>query len=150
MTFTEQINQDMKEALKAGRKLELETLRTIRASILEFEKKGAGSILTKEDERALLSTAAKKRREAIEQYKLAGREELAEREAQELEIITKYLPKQLTESEMEALVLAVMEETGASEMKDFSKVVGPVMRAAKGKADGSAMQLIVRRLLGAS
>jgi uncharacterized protein YqeY len=138
----------MKEAMKAGRKLELETLRTIRAGILDIEKKKVGTVLTEEDELAVLTAAAKKRREAIEQYRNAGREELAAQEASELEIIMQYLPQPLTEAEIETLVKETIAATGAVDMKDLGKVMGPVVKATKGKADGSAIQAVVRRLLG--
>jgi uncharacterized protein YqeY len=148
MSLSDRINSAMKEAMKAGRKLELETLRTIRAGILDIEKKKVGTVLTEEDELAVLTAAAKKRREAIEQYRNAGREELAAQEQGELEIIMQYLPQPLTEAEIEALVKETIERTGAVDMKDLGKVMGPVVKATKGKADGSAIQAVVRRLLG--
>jgi uncharacterized protein len=148
MSLTEQINTDMKAALKEGRKLELETLRTIRAAILEFEKKKIGAVMTPDDEVAILSAAVKKRREAIEQYRAAGRQELADQETAEAEIITRYLPAQMSEQEVRALVSDAIAQSGAEGMKDLGKVMGPVMKAVKGKADGAMVQAIVRQLLG--
>jgi len=87
MNLTEKINIDLKEAMKIGDKTRLETIRSIRALILEFEKSGTGKVLTPELELNLLSSAAKKRKESIEQFENAGRTELAEKEKAELVII---------------------------------------------------------------
>lgn len=149
MSLTEQINNDMKSALKTGRKLELETLRTIRAAILEFEKKAVGATLAPDDEIAILSAAVKKRREAIEQYRNAGRVDLAEQETAEMEIIARYLPAPLTEDEIRTLVTDAIAQAGATGPKDLGKVMGPVMKTVKGRADGAAVQAIVRQMLGA-
>ena len=150
MTLSERINTAMKAALKEGRKLELETLRTLRAGILDIEKRKIGTVLTEEDEVSVLTSAAKKRREAIEQYRNAGREELAEQELRELDIIMQYLPQAMTGDEIEALVKETIARTGATDLKDLGKVMGPVVKATKGRADGTAIQAIVRRLLGGS
>ncbi len=148
MSLTEKINEQIKDALKNGRKLELETLRTIRAGILEFEKQKVGTNMTVDDEINLLTSAAKKRREAVEQYRNAGREDLAEKEEQELAIILRYLPAQLTTEELRALVAEAIASTGAAGMKDMGKVMGSVMKTVKGRADGTAVQQLVREMLG--
>ncbi len=148
MRLTEKINDDMKAALKGGRKTELETLRTIRAAILEVEKKKIGTVLGEDDELAVLTAAAKKRREAIESYSSAGRNDLAEQEKAELEVIVRYLPQQLTNEELEALAKEAIAAAGAADMKDFGKVMGPLMKSVKGRADGAAVQAMIRRLLG--
>lgn len=148
MSLTEKINEQIKDALKNGRKLELETLRTIRAGILEFEKQKVGTNMTVDDEINLLTSAAKKRREAVEQYRNAGREDLAEKEEQELAIILRYLPAQLTTEELRVLVAEAIASTGAAGMKDMGKVMGSVMKTVKGRADGTAVQQLVREMLG--
>ncbi|MBI5646604.1 MAG: GatB/YqeY domain-containing protein [Ignavibacteriae bacterium] len=148
MTLSEKINDDMKAALKGGRKTELETLRTIRAAILEVEKKKIGTVLGEDDELAVLTAAAKKRREAIESYSSAGRHDLAEQEKAELEVIVRYLPQQLTSEELESLAKEAIAAAGAADMKDFGKVMGPLMKSVKGRADGAAVQAMIRRLLG--
>ncbi len=148
MSLTERIAQDMKAAMKSGEKLRLETLRTLRAAILEFEKTKAGAVPGEEDELRILTAAAKKRREAIEQYRAAGREDLAETEEAELAVITEYLPAQLGTEELEALVDAAIAESGAKEMKDFGRVMGPLMKKLQGRADGASVQALVRSRLG--
>jgi uncharacterized protein YqeY len=149
MALTDRINADMKDALRGGRKLELETLRTIRAAILEFEKRGTRSAMTEDDEIAILQSAAKKRREAIEQYRLAGRDDLVEQESAELEIVRRYLPAQLDDTAIDALIREAISAVGATGAKDFGKVMGTVMQAAKGRADGAKIQARVRAALEA-
>lgn len=148
MSLTDRISQDMKIAMKAGEKLRLATLRTLRAAILEFEKAKEGNVPGEEDELRILTTAAKKRKEAIEQYREAGREDLAETEEQELAIIAEYLPAQLDAAEIEEIVTRVIEEAGASGMQDMGKVMGPLMKQLQGRADGAVVQKLVRSKLG--
>lgn len=148
MNLTEQINLDMKSAMKAGEKLRLETLRTIRAAILEFEKEKAGNVMTDEDALRILSAAAKRRREAIEQYRAAGREDLAATETLELEIINTYLPAQLSDEELVLIVREAIARSEAKDMKDFGRVMGPLSKELKGRADGAKIQALVRAQLG--
>lgn len=148
MNLSERISQDITRAMKAGDRPRLETLRTLRAAILEFEKEKAGNVLSEDDALRILTAAAKKRREAIEQYRNAGREDLASAEEQELAIIGEYLPQQLTEEEIEQAVKQLIADTGASDIKDIGRVMGPLMKQLKGRADGALVQSIVRRELG--
>ncbi len=147
MSLKDKINQDLKEAMKAGDKVRLQTIRSIRALILEFEKSGANREMTEEDEIKLLTSAAKKRKESIEQYRNGGREDLAEKEAEELKIIETYLPKQLTLEEIEEAVKKLALELNADGKKDFGKLMGASARALKGKADGNIIRGIVEKVL---
>src|SRR5690606_16896770 len=148
MNLKERINQDMKEAMKSGDKLKLETIRSIRALILEFEKSGTGKELTPDEEIKMLSTAAKKRKDSIEQFRNAGREELAKKEEAELNIILNYLPKQLNEEEINIEVRRIAEELGAKSKEDFPKLMPAVMKELKGKADGKIVKSAVENYLG--
>ena len=148
MNFSERITQDMKAAMKEGDRTRLETLRTLRAAILEFEKEKAGNVLSEEDALRILAAAGKKRREAIEQYRHAGREDLASAEEAELAVISEYLPVQLSEEEIDLAVRQVIEECGAKDMTDLGRVMGPLMKQLKGRADGTIVQSVVRRHLG--
>lgn len=145
--LTERINDDIKTAMKAGDKLRLETLRSIRAGILEFEKSGIGRDMTEEDAIGILNKAAKKRKDAIELYTENGRADAAAKEEQELAIITEYLPAQLSEDEVKAAIQEIMTSVGASDPGDFGKVMGAAMKQLKGKADGSLIQGLVKELL---
>jgi uncharacterized protein YqeY len=147
MNLKEKINNDLKEAMKSGDKDRLNTIRSIRALILEFEKSGAAKKMSENDELNLLNAAAKKRKEAIEQYKNAGRHDLALKEENELKIILEYLPKQLSEEEIEVEVKKIIEEVGASGKGDFAKVMPVAAKSLKGKADGNIVRKIVEKLL---
>jgi uncharacterized protein len=150
MALKDTISQDLKNAMKSGEKLRLETLRTIRAALMEkeIEKRGSGNPMSPEDELGVLSTAAKKRRESIEQFQNGGRPELAEQERQELAIIQEYLPKQMSSEEIEKTVRDIVAQSGASGPGDFGKVMPQVMKQLKGKADGRLIQETVKKLLG--
>lgn len=150
MSLKDKINEDLKTAMKSGEKLRLETIRSIRALILEFEKSGAGRDLTPDDEIKMLSTAAKKRKDAIEQYQNANRPELAEKEEAELKIIMEYLPKQMSEAEVEEVVRKIAAEVDAKEKKDFGKLMPLVVKELKGKAEGKVIKSIVEKVLGAN
>jgi len=149
MGLIDQISEDIKKAMKTGDKIRLETLRTVRAGMLEkqVEKRPAGG-MTPEDEMSVLISSSKKRKESIEVFRNAGRNDLADQEQKELEIIQEYLPKQLSLNEIEDVVKGKIAEVGATSGKDFGKVMPAVMKELKGKADGKLIQETVKRLLG--
>ncbi len=148
MSLEQTITDQMKAAMKSGDKVRLDTVRSIRAAILEFNTSGVGRPMTEEDELKLVQKLAKKRRDAIEIYKTHGRVEAAEKEQEELVILEEFLPKQLEESEIKVIVERVIAETGATTAKDFGKVIGAAMKELKGKADGTVVQNLVKSLLG--
>ena len=148
MALKEKINSDLKVAMKSGDKTRLNTIRSIRALILEFEKSGSGKELNEEEEIKLLSSAAKKRRESIEEFTKAGRTEMAAQEQSELEIIVTYLPKQLTPEELETEIKKLSVEIGASGKKDFAKLMPLAAKNFKGKAEGKLVKEIVEKVLG--
>lgn len=147
MTITEKISEDLKEAMRAGEKLRLETLRLLRAALLELQKSGVE--VTPENEMKTLQNQAKRRKDAIEQFRLAHRDDLADKEASELVIIEAYLPKQLEDDEIRRQVQAIVAETGASGPNDFKTVMPKAMAAMRGLADGGRVQAIVREELQA-
>ncbi len=149
ISLTEKINEGIKSALKGGEKLRLETLRSIRAGIIEFNKSGAGRDMNEEDGMKLLKSNAKKRRDAIAMYEKGGRQELADKEKAELEIILEFLPKQMSDDEINDFVKNIITELEATGMQDMGKVMGASMKGLKGKADGGAVQKAVRNILGA-
>jgi uncharacterized protein YqeY len=150
MSLKEQIGEDIKTAMKAKDKVRLQTVRSIKKAILEKEvelrPQGKDS-LTPEQEIELLSQQAKQRRDSIEQFKNAGRDDLADKESQELEVIESYLPAQASDEEIEAIVDELIAASGASTMKDLGKVMGPAMKQLKGKADGKKIQALVKSKL---
>ncbi|MBI5474331.1 MAG: GatB/YqeY domain-containing protein [Ignavibacteriae bacterium] len=149
MALKEKISEDIKTAMKSGDKLRLETLRTLRAVLMEKEidLRGSGKPMTPDDETSTLVSAAKKRKESIEQFQAGGRMDLVAQETSELAIIQEYLPKQMGEDEIKQVIEAVVKETGASAAADFSKVMPLVMKQLKGKADGKVIQELVKKRL---
>jgi len=148
MNLKDKINQDLKDAMKSGDKIRLSVVRSIRALILEFEKSGTAKELTPEDELKMLTTAAKKRKDSIEQFRNAGRNELAESEVTELKVLMDYLPKQMNEVEIKNEILRLATEIGAKSKEDFPRLMPLVMKELKGKADGKLVKLIVESYLG--
>lgn len=148
MALKDKINEDLKAAMKSGDKLRLETVRSVRALILEYEKSGADGAMTPEQEIQMLTTAVKKRKDSIEQYRNGNRPELAAKEEAEMNILLEYLPKQLTEEEISDEVKKLAAELGASQKEDFAKLMPQAMKALKGKADGKVVKSIVEKVLG--
>lgn len=147
MGFAQKINDDLKAAMKSGDKLRLETLRMVRAQIIEFEKKGLGRPMNEDDEMSILISAVKKRNESIEQFKAAGRTDLVEQETKELQIISEYLPKQLSRAEAETIVMRLIQESGASSPKEMGKVMPLAMKELKGKIESKIISEIVKQKL---
>lgn len=148
MSLREIIIEDIKTTMKSGDKIRLETIRSIRALILEFDKSGANRALTPEDEIAMLSTAVKKRKESIEMFTNAGRMDLAEKESTELKILQEYLPKQLSEEEIVEEIKNIAAQVNASTKADFAKLMPAAMKQLKGKADGKVVKALVEKFLG--
>jgi uncharacterized protein YqeY len=150
MVLKEKIGEDLKAAMKSGDKIRLETLRTIRAALLEreIEKRGSGNPISADDEVSVLTSAAKKRKESIELFQKGGRLDLVEQEGKELAIIQEYLPKQAAPEEIEQIVREAIASTGASGAAGFGKVMPAVMQKLKGRADGKMIQELVKKLLG--
>ncbi len=150
MNLKDKINEDLKAAIKSGNKTRLATVRSIRALILEFEKSGSGKELSNEEEIKLLSGAAKKRKDSIEQFRNAGRNDLADKEEAELNILMSYLPKQLNQEEIDIVVKKIAEEINAKAKEDFPKLMPEVMKQLKGKADGKFVKKSVENYLGSN
>lgn len=150
MSLKDRIGDDIKTAMKAKDKVRLETVRSIKKLIIEKEsltRAEGQEELTEAQELDLLTQLAKQRRDSVEQYRQADREDLAEVEAQELAIIEEYLPRQLTDEEVAAEIDRIMAEVGATSPKDMGKVMGPAMQQLKGKADGKKVQEMVKSKL---
>lgn len=150
MGLKERLTEDIKSAMKAKDKLRLETIRSIKKAVLEKEvsvRPSGQESLTEEQEIEVLAQQAKQRRDSIQQYKDAGRDDLADNEAAELVIIETYLPEQLDDEELSAIIEQIIADVGASSPKDLGKVMGPAMKQLKGKADGKKIQEIVKSKL---
>lgn len=148
MSLKTQIDNDIKAAMLAKNKDELTALRSIKSMILlaETEKGGSGD-LALDIEGKLLMKAAKQRKESAEIFQKEGRDDLAKKELVEYEVISRYLPKQLTEEEISAELKKIIEQAGAKGPQDMGKVMGTATKQLAGKADGKVISELVKKLL---
>lgn len=148
MALFEQVSNDIKEAMKARDKVRLETLRNIKKVFIEA-KTAPGANDTLEDAAALkiLAKLAKQGKESAATYVQQNRQDLADDELAQVAVIEEYLPKQLSETEIEAVVKTIIADTGAQGMKDMGKVMGIASKQLAGKADGRVISGIVKTLL---
>jgi uncharacterized protein len=148
MSLKTTIDNDIKKAMLAKNKEELEALRSIKSMILLAEtEKGTVTEITAETENKLLMKAAKQRKESAEIFEKEGRNDLAQKENQQLEVISRYLPKQLSEAEVTDELKKIVTQTGAKGPQDMGKVMGNATKALAGKADGKMISEIVKKLL---
>ena len=148
MSLKEEVDLDIKVAMKAKNQDGLRALRAIKSMILIAEtEKGNRDGLTPEMEMNLLMKAVKQRKESSDLYKEQGRDDLYQKEIVELEVIQEYLPKQLSESELEKELQKIIDEVGATSMKEMGQVMGLATKALAGKADGKSVSATVRKLL---
>ena len=147
MTLKDKIVSDMTAAMKAKDAARTSTLRMVKAAIMHREKEGGGE-LTDEDVTKLLRSQVKQRRDSVEQYQKAGRQELVDKEAAEIAVIEEYLPQAASEAEIEQAVSAAVAETGATSMKDMGAVMKAAMAKLAGKnADGKLVSETVKKKL---
>jgi uncharacterized protein YqeY len=148
MSLKQQIDNDIKTAMLAKNKEELTALRSVKSLILlaETEKGGSGEI-SQETENKLLMKAAKQRKESAEIFQKEGRDDLAKKELFELEIISRYLPKQMSEEEITSELKKIIEQVGAKGPQDMGKVMGTATKALAGKADGKIISELTKKLL---
>jgi uncharacterized protein YqeY len=147
MTLDQRILPDLKTAMKAKDQAALRGIRTIKAEILLFKTDGSGNELDEAGEIKLLQKLVKQRKDSLAIYEEQNREDLALTEREEIEVISRYLPQELSETELEALVQEVINQTGASSMQDMGKVMGMANKKAAGRADGKAISAVVKKLL---
>lgn len=150
MSLKDTLNEGIKTAMKAKDQVSLRTLRALKSAIMlaeTAEGRVSGTPLTEAEEMKLLTKQAKQRRDSYDQYAQNGRDDLAKIEKEELEVIEKFLPQQLSEDEIKAEVEKIIAQTGASSMKDMGRVMGMASKAMAGRADGKVISGIVRAIL---
>ena len=147
MSLKETLNNDIKAAMKAKDKETLAVLRMIKTAVqaAEIDKKEE---LNAEEELTILAREAKQRRESLAEFVKAGRDELVAKTETEIEIVERYLPKQLSVEEVKEVIATVAEKIGATTQKEFGKLMGAVMQELKGKADGNVIKEQVKAHLG--
>jgi uncharacterized protein len=146
MNLSERLNDDMKQAMKSQEKFKLTTIRMIRSSIKNQEIELKRPL---EDAEVLdiLSREIKQRKDALQEFEKAGRNDLADKVKAEADLLTVYLPKQLNEEEIKVIVQQTIQETGASSKADIGKVMSALMPKVKGRADGKLVNQAVQQLL---
>ena len=148
MSLEKNINEQLKEAMKARDEVGLRGLRAIKAAILLAKTaEGAGEELSAEESLKLLQKLVKQRRDSLEIFQKQGRADLAQKEQEEIAVIERFLPRQLATEELEAAVADLIAEAGATSPADLGKVMGLASKKLAGKADGKAIAEVVRRLL---
>ena len=148
MALEQQIQEDIKAAMKAKDAVALSAVRAVKCEILLFKTAEGGSKeVTDGDIFKMIKKLIKQRKEAAEQYVAAGRQELADNELAEAAVMEKYLPKQLSEEEVEAKIKEIVAQVGATSIKDMGKVMGVANKALAGLSDGRTISTIVKKLL---
>lgn len=146
MSLQEQISAALKDAMRARDEVKMATLRLVLTAIKKREKE-ARSLLEDQEVISVITSQIKQRRESIEQYRKAGREDLAETEEKELQILQGYMPEQVSEEEISNTLDEIIAEVGAVSMKDMGKVMKAAMAKLAGKADGRAINAMVKAKL---
>lgn len=146
MSLLNELNQDMKEAMKDKNKQKLSVIRMLKAS-LQNEAIKQGRELKEEEELTVLVREMKQRKDSLQEFEKAGRDDLVAGLQDEIAVLTPYLPKQLTEEELHEIVAQTISEIGAASKADMGKVMGALMPKVKGKADGGLVNRIVQQQL---
>ncbi len=147
MNLTERINQDLKAAMIAKDTVGLRGIRAIKSAIMIFNTSGTGEELNAETEIKIIQKLIKQRKDSLEIFVQQNRPELASIEEEEIAVIEKYLPAQLSSEELESFVADIIKEMGTSGMKDMGKVMGTANGRLAGKADGKSISEMVKKLL---
>jgi uncharacterized protein YqeY len=147
MSLESKLMTDLKEAMKAKDQPSLRGIRAVKAELLKFKTSGTGEELNEEAEIKILQRLVKQRQDSLSIFEEQGREDLAVVEREEIAVITKYLPAQLSPEELKEKVQEIITQTGASSMKDMGKVMGMASKAFAGKADGKSISTMVKELL---
>lgn len=149
MSLEAQVMAEMKDAMKAKNEGVLRSLRAIKAEIIKAKTDpGANGVIDEATEQKFLQKMMKQRKDSFEIFTQQGRADLADKEKEEMEVIEKFLPKQLTSEEIKTALAAIIAETGASSAADLGKVMGVASKQLAGKADGKTISALVKELLG--
>ncbi|MFX3623785.1 MAG: GatB/YqeY domain-containing protein [Ectobacillus sp.] len=146
MSLLDRLNDDMKQAMKSKEKERLAVIRMVKAALKNEEIK-LQRALTEEEELTVLTREVKQRKDSLLEFEKAGRTDLVDKIKGELAVLEVYLPKQLSEEELTALIQQAIADTGAASKADMGKVMGAIMPKVKGKADGSLVNKLVSQLL---
>jgi uncharacterized protein YqeY len=150
-SIIDRLNEDLKAAMRAKDKVRLRTLRSLRSALknkeIDQREEGAETVLSEQDQLAVLRKQANQRKDSIEQYEEAGREDLVQKEREELAVLEEYMPEQMSDDELRDRLQAIIEDVGASSMGEMGPVMGRAMSELRGRVDGSRVQEMVQQLL---
>lgn len=150
-SILDRVNDDLREAMKAKDKVRLRALRSLRAALtnkeIEQREEGVETVLSEQDELAVVRKQVNQRKDSIEQYEDAGREDLVQKEQEEIEVLEEYMPAQMSDEELSDRLEAIIEEVGATSMADMGAVMGRAMSELRGRVDGSRVQEMVQNRL---
>ncbi|SET61487.1 hypothetical protein SAMN05216389_11735 [Oceanobacillus limi] len=147
MSLVTKLNNEMKQAMKNKDKDTLSVIRMVKASLQNESIKLGKSDLSEDEELTVLSRELKQRKDSLQEFKSAGRDDLVDKLETEINVLQEYMPKQLSDDELEAIVQETIQETGASSKSDMGKVMGAIMPKVKGKADGGKVNQFVLKHL---
>jgi uncharacterized protein len=147
MSLLEKLNQDMKQAMKNRDKETLGVIRMIKASIQNESIKLGKDTLSEDEDLTILSREVKQRKDSLQEFKSAGRDDLVKKMETEISIVQRYMPEQLSEEELSEIIQQTIQEVNATTKKDMGKVMSAVMPKVKGKADGTQIKDIVLKHL---
>lgn len=147
MSLEKKVMTSLKDAMKAKDQAALRALRAIKSAILLLQTDGSGKELDEAGEIKLLQKLVKQRKDSLDIYVKQNREDLAKKEREEITVIEKFLPEQMSAEDLEKLIQDIITKTGASSMKDMGKVMGMASKQLAGKADGKTISGVVKKLL---
>jgi len=151
-SILDRLNEDLKEAMRNKDKVRLRTLRSLRSALknkeIDQREEGVETVLSEQDQLSVLRKQVNQRKDSIEQYEDAGRDDLVQKEEEELEVLEEYMPAQMDDDELRSHLEGIIEDVGAESMADMGPVMGRAMDDLRGRVDGSRVQQMVRELLG--
>jgi len=148
MSLEERVMKELKEAMKAKDQARMRALRAIKSEIQLAKTEGSDKEVSETKEMQIIQRLIKQRKDSLEIYERENREDLAKKEREEIAVIEKFLPEQLSEEELKSEIKKIIDETGAESMKDMGKVMGIATKRLAGKADNKAISQVVREQLG--
>ena len=151
-SILDRLNEDLKAAMRNKDKVRLRTLRSLRSALknkeIDQREEGVETVLSEQDQLSVLRKQVNQRKDSIEQYEDAGRDDLVQKEEEELEVLEEYMPAQMDDDELRSHLEGIIEDVGAESMADMGPVMGRAMDDLRGRVDGSRVQQMVRELLG--
>ncbi len=151
-SLLDRLSEDLKEAMRNKDKVRLRTLRSLRSALknkeIDQRQDGAETVLSEQDQLAVLRKQVNQRKDSIEQYENAGREDLVEKEQEELDVLDEYMPDQVSDEALREKLQSIIDDVGAESMADMGPVMGRAMDELRGKVAGGRVQTVVKQLLG--